>query len=291
MNQLNSIDGRVTGSNSNNYQRMAEETKCMDCHSDLIEKKVVHQPAKESCETCHDVKIKEHSENDTQGLKMVEKVPDLCFTCHDGLKSELDSIKNVHGAINEKKSCNNCHSPHASAEKKLLISEEKELCLSCHNRDVTANGKKVVNIKKLLATSKFIHSPLQSDGCVVCHQPHGSENSYLLKGTFPIGNYTLAKRENFSFCWDCHDSDLFGVAVTATATNFRNGAKNLHYLHRTGKNGRSCIVCHNVHASKNEHLIEDKVKFGAWELPIRYTPTKNGGSCFPGCHGERSYSR
>lgn len=289
--QLNLYDDREVGNHQENYQIKAEETKCMDCHSNLVEKKVAHNPATESCQTCHDINIKEHSENGTLGLMLVEKVPELCFNCHDGLKSELDTIKNIHGALKEKKGCINCHSPHSSTEKKLLVSEERELCLSCHDQDVTANGKKVRNIKKLLATSKVIHPPLKSDGCVVCHQPHGSSNNYLLYGKFPVGNYSPAKRENFSFCWDCHDSDIFGVAVNDTKTNFRDGNRNLHYLHRMGKNGRSCIVCHNVHASKNEHLIEDRVKFGVWEMPIRYTPTKNGGSCFPGCHSERSYSR
>ncbi|MDP2336396.1 MAG: cytochrome c3 family protein [Bacteroidota bacterium] len=143
---------------------------------------------------------------------------------------------------------------------------------------------------KLLTNSKVIHPALE-DGCIVCHQPHGSSNNYLLKSTFPAGNYVPSKKESFAVCWECHDSDLFELEKTTTATNFRNGDVNLHNVHRKGKNERSCIMCHNVHASPNEHLIEDKVKFGEWELPIRYTPRENGGSCFPGCHAEKSYSR
>jgi predicted CXXCH cytochrome family protein len=273
------------------FQRQADEPKCTDCHSELIEKGTKHLPATESCETCHDVKIKEHTENGTLGLMLVEKVPELCYTCHDGLKTILDTIQNVHPAIISVKSCTICHSPHSSSEKKLLVTEEKKLCLSCHNKDFTSDGKKTVNIEKLLSNSKVIHPPLQSEGCVVCHQPHGSSNNYLLIGAFPIGNYSSAKRDHFAFCWECHDSDLLEVAVTASKTNFRNGATNLHYLHRTGKNGRTCIVCHNVHASQNEHLIENKVRFGEWELPIRYKANKDGGSCFPGCHSEKSYTR
>jgi predicted CXXCH cytochrome family protein len=273
------------------YQKQTEDPKCTDCHGELIEKGTKHPPAEESCETCHDVKIKEHTENGTKGLMLTEKVPELCYTCHEGLKAILDTIRNVHAAVNSAKSCTNCHSPHSTVEKKLLISEEKKLCLSCHNRDVSANGKKIVNINKQLTNAKFIHPALENDGCVVCHQPHGSSNNFLLIGSFPVGKYAPAKREIFSFCWECHDSDLFEVAASTSATNFRDGARNLHYLHRTGKNGRTCVVCHNVHASKNEHLIEDKVKFGEWELPIRYKANENGGSCFPGCHSEKSYSR
>jgi predicted CXXCH cytochrome family protein len=291
LNQVISTESKKVESYEGNYQKQTEDPKCTDCHSELIEKGTKHPPATESCETCHDVKIKEHTENGTKGLMLVEKVPELCYACHDGLKSILDTIRNVHAAINSEKSCTNCHSPHSTVEKNLLVTEEKKLCLSCHNRDVSANGKKVVNINKLLTTSKFIHPVLENDGCVVCHQPHGSYYNYLLIGDFPLGNYASAKRDNFAFCWECHVSDLLEVAVTTTATNFRDGAKNLHYIHRTGKNGRTCITCHNIHASQNEHLIEDKVKFGEWALPIRYKANANGGSCFPGCHSEKSYSR
>jgi predicted CXXCH cytochrome family protein len=291
LNQVISTESKKVESYERNCQKQAEDPKCIDCHSELIEKGTKHSPATESCETCHDVKINEHTENGTKGLMLAEKVPELCYTCHDGLKSILDTIRNVHAAINSVKSCTNCHSPHSSVEKKLLISEEKKLCLSCHNKDVSFEGKKVVNMEKLLTNSKIIHPPLERGGCVICHQPHGSSNNYLLIGAFPIGNYAPIKRDNFAFCWECHDSDLFLVAVTASKTNFRDGARNLHYIHRASKNGRTCVVCHNVHASQNEHLIEDKVKFGNWELPIRYKANKNGGSCFPGCHAEKSYFR
>jgi predicted CXXCH cytochrome family protein len=273
------------------FQRQAEDPKCTDCHSDLIEKKTVHTPAAESCENCHQVSIKEHSENGTKGLMLTEKVPGLCFMCHDGIKSYLDTIKNIHPAITNNKSCTYCHSPHSSSEKKLLMSEEKKLCLSCHNKDVLANGKKTVNMDKLLTSSKVIHPAIENDGCVVCHQPHGSPNSFLLKSSFPVGNYNPPKSEIYAACWECHDSELLTSKTTTTATNFRNGNINLHFLHTYEKNGRSCTMCHNVHASQNNHLIENKVKFGEWELPLRYTPRENGGSCFPGCHAEKTYNR
>jgi predicted CXXCH cytochrome family protein len=268
-----------------------DEPKCSDCHSDITGRKVVHDPASESCENCHQVNLKAHAENGELGLKLTEIIPQLCFDCHDDLKSNLDTISQVHQAVNNGKLCMNCHSPHSSDQKKLLVSEEKKLCLSCHNKSVSPEGKKLVNMAQLLAGKKNIHAPIESDGCVVCHQPHGSSNNFLLKGAFPRGNYAQAKRDNFAFCWECHDSDLLEVAVTASKTNFRDGGKNLHYVHRTGKNGRTCVVCHNVHASKNLHLIEDKVQFNNWEMPIRYKPTQNGGSCFPGCHSEKSYTR
>lgn len=286
-----SADTSGSKSKAESGSTVLQEQKCKDCHSNLVEKKVVHEAASDACDNCHQVNIKEHSENGVLGLKLTEKVPELCFSCHDNLKASLDTIHVVHQAVKTLKSCTNCHSPHSTDEKKLLVSDEKKLCLSCHSSDVNESGKKVVNIGKLLATSKFIHYPLESDGCVVCHLPHGSSNNYLLRSNFPAGNYAITKRDNFAFCWDCHNSDLLEVAVTASKTNFRDGGKNLHYLHRTGNNGRSCILCHNIHGSKNEHLIQDKVQFGDWEMPLRYKATENGGSCFPGCHSEKTYTR
>lgn len=291
LNQSISGDYRTDVRNQEYFQKPSEDPKCIDCHNELIENKILHDPAKESCENCHQINIKDHSENNVKGLNLAEKVPDLCFICHDGLKSGLDTLRNVHQAINNKKSCTYCHSPHSSKENKLLVMEQKNLCLTCHNKDVSTNGRKPVNIKKLLDNSKFIHPALESDGCVVCHQPHGSSNNYLLISSFPAGNYSPAKIDNYAICWECHDSDLFKVEKTITATSFRDGERNLHFVHLNGDKGKSCIMCHNVHASMNEHLIEDKVQFGEWELPIKYVPQKDGGSCFPGCHAEKTYTR
>jgi len=38
---------------------------------------------------------------------------------------------------------------------------------------------------------------------------------------------------------------------TRTLTNFRDGARNLHFLHvNKAVRGRTCRACHEVHASK-----------------------------------------
>jgi hypothetical protein len=83
---------------------------------------------------------------------------------------------------------------------------------------------------------------------------------------------------------------LLNAEKTVTATNFRNSEKNLHFVHIKKGKTRSCVMCHNVHASTNEHLIEENVAFGEWNLPIRYIAKKNGGSCFPGCHAKKEYT-
>lgn len=285
-----STNSRNFNAEQDSYEKLAEEPKCTDCHSDLLESKILHGPATESCATCHAVDIKEHTENGARGLNLVKNVPELCYTCHIDVKKDIDTQPNVHLALKNENSCTTCHSPHSSDDKKLLLSQQKKLCLGCHNKDINAAGVKTVNIKLLLANSKIIHPPVEN-GCVVCHQPHASSNNYLLISAFPKGNYVPAVRDTFSLCWECHDSDLLELAKTDAATNFRDGDRNLHFVHMNGKKSRNCIICHNVHASANEHLIEDKVKFGDWELPIKFIPSENGGSCFPGCHAQKAYTR
>ena len=161
-------------------QKPAEEPKCTDCHSDLLDKTTKHAPVAESCDGCHAVNMKDHTENGVKGLHLAD--------------------------------------------------------------------------------------------------------------AFPKGFYSAAVKDSFALCWSCHDSQLLTAEKTTTATHFRNGDRNLHFVHINGSKGRTCIVCHNVHSSNNKHLINDAVKFGDWNLPIKYTSKDNGGSCFPGCHAKKDYT-
>lgn len=283
--------GRSMGSTRNSFIKAGNEPKCSDCHGELLGKKTVHAAASGGCENCHSIDIREHTESSAKGLKLFESLPGLCYKCHEDVKKDILASNQLHSALRLKSSCTSCHSPHSSDNEKLLYTELNKQCLNCHNKDVSATGRPVVNMKTLIANSKVIHPPVRDDACVVCHKAHAAENNNLLNNSFPVGNYAAKEAAAFGICWDCHDIDLFREPKTTTATNFRNGEKNLHFIHLNSGTSRSCIMCHNVHGSPNEHLIEDKVKFGQWNLPVRYTPTKNGGSCFPGCHVQKSYSR
>ena len=111
-----------------------------------------------------------------------------------------------------------------------------------------------------------------------------------MSATFPIGSYASAETDNFALCFKCHDETLFASPID-TLTNFRNDNNNLHYAHIKENKGRNCNLCHNMHGSPNQHMIDDKVMFGNWEMPINYKAFENGGSCAPGCHEEKKYIR
>ena len=269
----------------------SEGKKCTDCHSALYEKNIKHPvSAEKGCADCHQGNGSEHPKTAVIAFSLVEKAPDLCFTCHSKIKNLIASSPIVHQAVNQDNFCLNCHSPHSSTEKKLLVSNKQDMCFSCHNKTITTKTKTLSNMEQLFKSSKTIHPPFKRCS-QVCHNAHGSANNNLLNIPFPEDEYVPADNASFGLCFECHDSEKISDSTTTTATNFRNGDKNLHFVHINGEKGRKCTMCHNVHATNNQHLIKDKVKFGSWDFNMNHKSNETGGSCLPGCHNERKYYR
>jgi predicted CXXCH cytochrome family protein len=311
---------------------------CIKCHSNVVGKKVIHKPAINDCSKCHQSTGLGNHEEDGEGFKLVNKVPELCYACHDvktiikeqihtplkdgdcfschdvhsskgehllsipppglcyschsDLKKNIDSATVKHGALTEAKSCINCHSPHSSSEKNNLLLPQPDLCFTCHDKQIKVGDVVLPNMKSLMTQSKYVHGAMDMGGCTACHNPHGSSNSLLLKKTFPSSeNYSTADKKNYALCLECHESSLFEEAKTTEATGFRDGERNLHFVHVNKEKGRTCINCHNVHASNSLYLISDKTKFGQSMLPMNFTKLPKGGTCAPGCHSEKTYTR
>jgi len=261
---------------------------CLKCHKDkklLMKLENVHPPFKKNCIRCHSP----HGSNEDNIL--IASPPGLCYKCHDYIQEVVETSKMTHQAVLIKKKCINCHSPHASSEDKNLLLKEKDLCLSCHDRTYPKESGDIINIKKLLINKEFTHGAIVQKGCTACHDPHGSDNAHLLIKAFPEGNYAQGTYKSFKLCFKCHNKEKINVAETDTLTGFRNGTKNLHFVHVNKDKGRSCINCHNVHAADNKHMITDRTTFGNWKMPLNYTVLDNGGSCRPGCHTEKTYTR
>ncbi len=261
---------------------------CFSCHEEeentIINNKYVHKPvSRGECSECHEV----HSSNNSKLI--FAKPPDLCFFCHDKIEKSIEKSAVVHLPATEVDGCIGCHSPHSSSQKKLLVSNAKTLCLSCHDKTLTKGDREIANIGKLLKESKVVHPALKKS-CNSCHDPHASENEYLLDIPYPLGNYARGTEENYELCFGCHDTDLLLLERTKYATEFRDGDLNLHYVHVNKEKGRTCNNCHNVHGSSRDHLIPETVKFGNWDMPLVFKSFEDGGSC-KGCHEEKRYVR
>jgi len=115
---------------------------------------VFHPPYQEKeCASCHVIE---------EGNRLVEKMPDLCSTCHDPIQEEYSKL---HGPVASGQ-CTTCHNPHMAKFPKLLKREGKDLCLYCHDS------------KRLYKTET--HAELQEANCQECHNPHGGLDKYFL---------------------------------------------------------------------------------------------------------------
>jgi predicted CXXCH cytochrome family protein len=107
----------------------------------------------------------------------------------------------------EARMCDACHKAGTNA----LVAPKDELCFRCH---------------ELRVDRRYIHGPIASGGCLVCHDPHSSPYRSLLVS------------ESDSFCFHCHDR----AAVAAVAG------------HEGVESG--CTGCHDAHASDTKFLLK-----------------------------------
>lgn len=264
---------------------------CLECHEDIakvMSRKFAHAAAVSSCVNCH------NPHNSSQPKLLVQNATAVCVSCHEQVKMALVQSRYKHAPLSQSPGCSACHDPHATDIQRLLTQEQRTLCLSCHNKDesVDAAGEKLANMKRVFDENPKLHGPIESDGCSACHKPHGSPNFRLLTKAFPAEFYSGYSPKAYELCFDCHEDSAFTAATSLKETNFRDGERNLHYLHvNKPESGRSCRACHEVHASKQEHQIRDTVPYGksGWLLRLNFTKTKTGGSCAKTCHSARTY--
>ncbi len=267
---------------------------CYGCHEDLQvmmnEWESIHFAAEDSCTNCHNP----HNAG-WRGL-LVDESLSLCMECHFDIEELATESEVTHDAVTDGAACMNCHNPHASHVDKLLRQLPYDLCDSCHGTDdlLDDRGRPLTNIRKLIAENPVLHGPVAAKDCSSCHLPHGGNNFRLLVQEYPEKFYAPYDPENYALCFACHDSRMAADPKSTTLTEFRDGDRNLHYLHvNKTPSGRTCRACHEVHAAKQPHIIRDGVPYGSrgWILKINYEKRPNGGQCEKTCHATREYDR
>lgn len=247
---------------------------CFGCHQDVhdtLARKNVHPAIEEGCTSCH------QPHGGTNPKLLAEAGATLCFQCHGDVEEAVEKAAVAHPAIDE--GCASCHAPHASDQEKLLVESEKAVCTTCHSDVLT----------RAMTT---LHGPIAQGTCTPCHQPHGSQRAKLLVKSFPTSAYVPYTDQAYELCFGCHKRDLVQYPDTSFATGFRDGDRNLHFVHvNNAQKGRSCVLCHDLHGGTNAVLLADSVPFGKWKLPLKFVKSETGGSCAPGCHRPLAYDR
>lgn len=232
--------------------------------------------AAEDCTRCH----RSH-DSDYPGL-LTKPPVELCLDgCHKEVKKALESSAFKHEDMTKGLGCIDCHRAHDAKFPLLLRKPAAELCLTCHDK-----------LQAQIASAKFKHRPVSDNSCRSCHLPHGSKYDKLLVSDYPSSTLSAYDPANYAFCFSCHEERIVRERYEDKQTDFRNGRLNLHYLHVNNENGgQTCGACHGTHAGSQPKLIREKVPFGNWIIPVKFTKSNTGGSCLTGCHKEYTYDR
>jgi len=278
------------GGNIPGMLRVTGPQMCLECHNDMhpsiTNADFRHKAALTECTDCHAPHMSE------QQFMLTSAVPDLCSDCHEEKVSEMQTSAVKHSPVTEEPACMNCHDPHAAQESGLLLADGLDICLTCHDEPIETETQKFIDMKQLLAANPYPHGPIQNRDCSGCHNAHGSQYFSLLTAQYPKSFYVPFFASNYDLCFGCHDVALATEERTTSATDFRDGDRNLHFVHvNKTSHGRTCRSCHEPHASENPEHIAVTVQFGNWELPVKYETTEDGGSCAPGCHALQEYNR
>lgn len=132
------------------------------------------------CEMCHGpASLHVDAGGGKDNIVNPKKNPSACFTCHMDKRMEF-KLPYHHPLLEGKMSCTDCHSPHGSNVRPwsaTTLAGVNETCFKCH--------------KEQQGPFVFEHEALR-EGCVTCHQVHGSIHPKM-----------LVARDN-NLCLRCH---------------------------------------------------------------------------------------
>jgi DmsE family decaheme c-type cytochrome len=149
--------------------------RCLTCHADVHPnfRHGPHGKAGMSCTDCHSI----HS-SDPGSPVLLQPAPAghliaqrsgtsaVCAECHGDIvaRFRLNEHHRLQEGILE---CTSCHNPHDVQTRTLLGGFKQEDCATCH---ADKTGPYV-----------YEHASVRVEGCVACHDPHGSVNRHQLK--------------------------------------------------------------------------------------------------------------
>ena len=191
---------------------------CLKCHQYGEEHanfaRSAHNVNDVTCTDCHSV----HKAKERQYL-LKAKQPDLCYSCHLSIKPEF--ARPFRHRVNEGLlKCTDCHNQHGGFLTRSLrsTSAQDTVCFKCHADKA--------------GPFAFEHQPVKTEGCVICHVPHGSSNMRLLR-----------RSQINLLCLECHT--LSGGGLPPQGPN-----------HDQSQKYQSCTICHTqIHGSNTSNVF------------------------------------
>jgi len=114
------------------------------------------------------------------------------------------------------KSCTTCHgdeSEQSSSDEPHLVAPVPALCCLCHKEYVAMGG--------------WVHGPVATGNCLLCHEPHQTGNNSLLNKPIP------------ELCHHCHESKILRLVTGHSDESYA-----------------TCNDCHEGHASPGRMLLK-----------------------------------
>jgi DmsE family decaheme c-type cytochrome len=193
--------------------------RCLGCHEYGEEHanfaRSQHNLNQVSCIDCHSP----HHAREPEFL-LVNKQPQLCYGCHTEVKQDF-SRPFRHRVDQGLVRCTDCHNQHGGFLTKQLraTAAQDQVCFKCHADKA--------------GPFAFEHEPIKTEGCVACHQPHGSTNPRLLK-----------RSQVNLLCLECHTFTQ-DAAVPGIPT-----------FHNQSQKYQACTMCHvMIHGSNFDQVF------------------------------------
>lgn len=138
-----------------------------------------------NCEACHGPGSLHVSSGGAPGtIVNPGKNPEACFQCHSDKRGQF-SLPYTHPVLSGKMGCVDCHDVHQGNAVRgggAALAASVETCTRCHTQQA---GPFV-----------YQHAAIRDEGCVACHNPHGTVNEKML----------VARDANL--CLRCHLAEL-----------------------------------------------------------------------------------
>jgi DmsE family decaheme c-type cytochrome len=179
-----------------------------------------HAKDQVACTSCHAI----HKGPQALRPTRLAAINQQCATCHTSVWAQFQKPYK-HRLPEGAMSCTDCHNPHGSLLPWQIrtVAADEPGCFRCH-------GDK-------RGPFTFEHPPVKTDGCIACHEAHGSANPRM-----------LTRHEVRFVCLECHSN--IGVQNTL------GGPPPAFHDLRSARY-QNCTICHvKIHGSYVDAALE-----------------------------------